>query len=90
MALHMSGDLGEFLDGEILQDQADGLSFRTSVGHFSVLSLYRTHPVEVSSVLSPEEVTQGQPQNAVGTVVAKPDPFSILINLPSDGKGLWR
>jgi len=91
MAIHMSGDSVEFLNGDI--EQVDGvLSFRTSVQHFSSLTFHDLGEVLFATSLSvtPEQVTVGQEHVATATVTANVVPMSIWLPFESDPEGTFR
>ena len=90
VAMHMSGDWVEFLDGDI-EPEDKGLSFETSVGHFSVLWLYVGIPIFDTSVeIAPERVSVGQTQSADGTIAPITDPVTVMMWFHQDPPGTFR
>lgn len=89
MAIHQSGDMIEFLDGDIEQDD-HGFTFQASIGHFSQVSIYGYDVIFASSLLLvPEQVAKDQVQEAHVTITAN-DSFSYWVHFDSDGAGTAR
>ncbi|MCZ6662842.1 MAG: hypothetical protein O6951_07935 [Actinobacteria bacterium] len=84
MAIHMSGDSIEFLNGDIIQQEDGAALFRTSVGHFSVVSIHAAGFFEVSLEVDPETVSVGQTQGAAATITAKTEPISLWLSFDSE------
>ena len=85
MAIHMSGDSIEFLDGDIIQQDHEVFAFQTSVGHFSVLSIHDLGSFfETSMTLNPNPVSVGEKQRAAATIAAKTDPITLWIEFESE------
>ena len=85
MAIHISGDSIEFLDGDIHHD--DGMfTFSAPIEHFSVVSIVRLF-FETSMKLDPVTVLVDQTQGAAVTIKATADPVSVLLNFYSDPPG---
>ena len=71
MALHISGGSVEFLDGEIQQDD-EGFSLRTTIGHFSHIHFYDGKTFFDTSVsANPDQVLVGETQRADVTITRK-------------------
>lgn len=88
MAIHMSGDSIEFLDGDI-QPADQGFSFSTSVRHFSLIGLW-SQLFETLLSVNPEQVSVGQTQHAAATITAKVGPISRWFRFSSDERGTAR
>ena len=89
MAIHMSGDIIEFLGGDIQQED-EGLSFATSIDHFSLVAFYDGGFLfDTTLAVNPEQVSVEQTQNAITTLTAKAGPVSIWMRFKSDS-GMWR
>lgn len=90
MVIHQSGDTIEFLGGDIQHD-GDGLSFTTSVAHFSaVLIMENSGAFSSSLALVPETVLEGEIQLAEVAITKEVRPFSVWARVSSDPLNTWR
>lgn len=84
MAIHMSGDSIEFLEGDIQIDDDGVFTFQTSVEHFSVVSFYLSPFFETSASATEEQVSVGQIQRVDATITRRTDPISLWFSFISD------
>ena len=84
MAIHMSGDSIEFLDGDIIQQDDGEFTFQTSIGHFSVVWVTPVGFFEVSLSVNSEEVSVDETQDVAATITARTDPVSLWLEFDSD------
>lgn len=84
MAIHVSGDSFEFLEGDIQQDD-DGISFRTSIGHFSYVGFHEILTFETSVQATLDRLSVGETQQADVTITGKPHLLPLWLMDSFDG-----
>ena len=84
MAIHVSGDSVEFLEGELVAVDGD-VFFRIPITHFSLADPTRIFGVIGSSLsVAPERVSVGQTHEALATIRLSTEPIEVFLSFRSE------